>query len=157
MIARLTPYLSLIKGAAVIAAVLAALWWWHSHNAAQQAIGYARAAAEYQQRLAEAKVAARLREQAWFHQWERTTNERAETEQRLAAARAAALAADQRLRHTTADFRQRLAAATAETARAAAETAAELLGECSGEYRALAAAADGHAADADHCRAAWPG
>lgn len=150
------PWLGLLKGAAVVAAVLAALWWWSSHNAEQQDIGYARAAAEYDKRLAAAKDAARVREQGWFMQWERASHERAETEQRLATARADAAAADQRLRHTAADFRQRLAAASAEAARAAAVTAAELLGECGSEYRALAAAADGHAADAEQCRAAWP-
>lgn len=156
MIERLTPYLSLIKGAAVVGAILAALWWWSIHNQAQQDIGYAKAAAEYDRRLAAVKDAAARREQGWSSQWERAIHDRAETEKQLAAARAAAVAADQRLRHTTADFRQRLATATDEAARAAAITAAELLGECSSEYRSLAAAADGHAADARACRAAWP-
>jgi hypothetical protein len=156
MIERLTPYLSLIKAAAIVVAILAALWWWSSHNQAQQAIGYAKAAAEYDRRLAAAKEAAAWREQGWASQWERAIHDRVETEKQLAAARAAAVAADQRLRHTAADFRQRLATATTEAARAAAITAAELLGECSGEYQSLAAAADGHAADAVACRAAWP-
>jgi hypothetical protein len=157
MLSRLDPYLGLIKAAGVVVAVLLVLWWWSAHNAAQQAIGYQRAVAEYDRRLAKATEAARVREQGWFLQWERAANERAETDQRLAAARADAIAADQRLRHTAADYRRRLSAATAETARAAAATAADLLAECSGEYRALAAAADGHAADAEQCRDAWPG
>lgn len=156
MIERLTPYLSLIKAAGLVVAILAALWWWSSHNQEQQAIGYARAAAEYNWRLAAAKEAADRREQGWLLQWERAIHDRVETEKQLAAARADAAAADQRLRHTAADFRHRLATASAEAARAAAITAAELLGECSGEYQSLAAAADGHAADATACRAAWP-
>lgn len=149
-------YLLLVKLGAIALAVVLAVVWWNSHNAAQQRIGYDRATAEV--RTAQEKAAAdqRLREAANFRKHERATDERFETERQLAAARAAARTADQRLRDTRADFDRRLDAATRETAIAAARTAAGLLGECAERYRDVAFAADGHLADARLCRATWP-
>lgn len=149
-------YLLLAKIVALGLLVAAAFAWWHSHNAGQQKIGYDRAAAEYQTKLNEQEAAARLREQGWFHNSERAANERTELEKRLALSRASAAAADDRLRRATDDFGKRLSVATIKACRTAAETAAGLLGECSREYRQVAAAADGHLADVQHCGAAWP-
>ena len=157
MLAALKPYALLIKAGLIIAALIAVAWIWRGYIAHQQQIGYDRAKAEYTAKLAMEKDLARLTEQALFRRLETANHERAETEKRLADARRAAAAADRRLRDTTADFRQRLSDATAETARAAAATAAELLSECSSEYRQVASAADGHAADSRQCRAGWPG
>ncbi len=53
-------------------------------------------------------------------------------------------------------FRAKLPNATAATVAVAADTAAELLGACSAEYQDVAAAADGHAADARLMHEAWP-
>ena len=53
-------------------------------------------------------------------------------------------------------FRAKLPNATAATVAVAADTAAELLGACSAEYQDVAAAADGHAADARLMLEAWP-
>jgi len=148
--------LALIKIAAGIAIVVAAVWWWSSHNAGQRKIGYDLATAEFRTAQEKAAAAQRVREAGNFRKQERAIDERSETERQLAAARAAARAADERLRNTRADFDRRLDAATRETAIAAARTAAELLGECGERYRAVAFAADGHLADARLCRAAWP-
>lgn len=154
--AALVRYSGLLKVAGIVAAVLAAWWWWNGNNAGQQKIGYDRAAAEYQTKLNEQKDAARLREHGWFLNSERASNERTELENRLALSRASAAAADDRLRRETDAFGKRLSVATVEACRTAAETAAGLLGECSREYRQVAAAADGHAADVQQCEAAWP-
>lgn len=149
-------YLLLAKIVALGLLVLAAFAWWHSHNAGQQQIGYEKAAAEYKAKLDAQTAAARIREQGWFLNAERASNERTELEKRLALSRASAAAADDRLRRATDDFGKRLSVATVEACRTAAETAAGLLGECSREYRQVAAAADGHLADVQQCEAAWP-
>lgn len=51
---------------------------------------------------------------------------------------------------------QRLTNASAAALIEYASTTNQLFGECSSEYTALAEKADGHAADAATCRAAWP-
>lgn len=51
---------------------------------------------------------------------------------------------------------QRLANASPSSLIEYASTLSELFGQCSERYTALAAKADGHAADATTCRAAWP-
>ena len=76
---------------------------------------------------------------------------------RLAAAADAAAAESERLRHASAAAQQQLAAATPAAVAQYARTAAQLLGDCSAQYQALARAADGHAADAAAVIAAWPG
>lgn len=53
-------------------------------------------------------------------------------------------------------FRAKLPNATTATVAVAADTAAELLGACVNEYQDVAAAADGHAADARTLVEAWP-
>lgn len=154
--AALAKYSGLIKIAGVALALLAAAWWWNSHNQRQQDIGYNRAAAEYQKALNKQTAAARLREQGWFLNAERASNARTELENKLALSRAAATAADDRLQRATDDFGRRLSVATVEACRTAAGTAARLLGDCSREYRQVAAAADGHLADLRQCESAWP-
>ena len=157
MIAGIKLYLGLAKVAAVALLLLAVAWWWGRHNAEQQDIGYRRAAAEYAAQLVAAQEEARQRERKMMERWEEAQNARIQTEITLDRARAVAAAADRRLQQSAADFGQRLSSATAEACRAAATTAAALLGECSAAYRELAAAADGHAADVGAVMAAWPG
>lgn len=142
-----------IAGGLLIIAVSA---WWHAHNAEQQEIGYQRSTAKFQEKERIAAAEQRTRELANFRRGERAEELRNELEQKLDVARAAARAATERLHVSRLDFDRRIDAATRETAIAAARTAAALLDECSGEYRAVAAAADGHAADAAQCIAAWP-
>lgn len=75
------------------------------------------------------------------------------------ALQAAAARADRErdsLRVQLSDAEQRLADAPAAAVREYAATANKLLGQCSERYTSLAARADGHAADAATCRAAWP-
>lgn len=60
------------------------------------------------------------------------------------------------LRKQLSDAEQRIADAPAAAVREYAATANKLLGQCSERYAELAIRADGHAADAATCRAAWP-
>ena len=156
MIETVKAYALLLKIAAAVLLVIAGVWWWHSHNAAQQQIGYDRAATECAVKLAEAKDAARTIEKSWFLKYERASNDRTSLENKLAQYRAAAAAADDRLRLATAEWRIRLSVAPVEACRTAASTAAGLLGECSAAYRQVAEAADGHAADVRQYESAWP-
>ena len=87
----------------------------------------------------------------------RKAESNAETRQKENARLAAdAAATADRLRHDLAAARGRLSAATAEACRATASTALELLGTCADDYRDMAAAADGHAADVQTLTEAWP-
>lgn len=107
-------------------------------------------------RLAQAERLMRERENL-MNERVRKAESDAETRQnenRRLAADAAATA--DRLRHDLATARGRLSAATAEACRATAGTALELLGTCAEEYRDVAAAADGHAADVQTLTEAWP-
>ncbi|MBS7349285.1 MAG: DUF2514 family protein [Comamonas sp.] len=98
-----------------------------------------------------AQTAVRAQEAAWRQENERLTHEFTQRETALRAAVAAAGTEQQRLRSTIAQLNAAAArAADLPTAPAtqpapsadAATTARELLGQCSGEYAAVAAAAD---------------
>ena len=60
------------------------------------------------------------------------------------------------LREQLSDAKQRIATASAAAVAEYAATAGELLAQCGEEVTGLAAKADGHAADAATCQAAWP-
>lgn len=149
-------YLWLVKCGAVALVLVIGLIWWESNNAAQRQIGYDRAAGEYAAKLTKEKEVALVTERGWRKKLEDANNDRIETEKRLAQSRAAVAAADDRLRRSADNFRQRLSAASAETCRAAAGTAAGLLEACAGRYRDVAAAAAGHAADVRRLEGSWP-
>ena len=99
---------------------------------------------------------ARKTEKSWQEKLANAEFERTAHENELESQRSAARAADDRLRRAAGDFQRRLSQSPASACPAAASTAATLLSECSGEYQRVAAAADGHFADAVSCRAAWP-
>lgn len=83
--------------------------------------------------------------------------EAAEKRAQTNAARAAAARADaDRVRSQLADVPARIATATDAAIREYATTASAVLGECIGEYQALAGQADQHANDARLMREAWP-
>ena len=60
------------------------------------------------------------------------------------------------LREQLSDAQQRLATASTTALVEYAAAASDVLAQCAGEVTELAAKADGHAADAATCRAAWP-
>jgi len=142
-------------GGYAIGALLAVLAynWFISHH---QDIGYQRAAAEYQAELSREKQKALSIERDLNQLYTEAQNARIESEKLLDLHRRNARAADDRLRIARDDFSQRLSAASAAACRHAAETAATLLGECSGRYREVAGFSDGHLADSEQCRLAWP-
>jgi len=142
-------------GGYAIGAVIAVLAynWFISHH---QDIGYQRAVSEYQAELSREKQKALATERDLNQRYTEAQNARIESEKLLDLHRRNARAADDRLRIARYDFSQRLSAASAAACRNAAETAVQLLGECSSAYRDVAASADGHLADFEQCRIAWP-
>ena len=151
-----TSYRILAAAIAVALTLLAifALGW--SRGADSVQVRWDKAKALQLQAGLEAEQAARHKERSMQQKLNEAQHAATERQIALRADYAAAHAAAYGLRDTVAVLRGQLSAATDQAARAAAITAAELLGECSSEYRSLAAAADGHAADAEACRAAWP-
>lgn len=156
MIDTLKPLVVLAIGALIVAALGGIAGAWQAHNRAQQQIGVERAEKVCRDQKDRDAQATQIRTQSNFMKTERASDARAELEQQLTVARSAARNADERLRVAAGDFQRRLAEASREAAIAAGSTAAQLLGECSREYRSVASAADGHLADAEQCRAAWP-
>lgn len=136
----------------VAAALMAGYWWVVRYH---EDVGYRRAVAEYQMKLIEATDAARHREremQAKVDEAEKG----AEREKRHQVELAVLDSANRRLLNDITDFRHRLPGLAGPACIAAADTAAELFGECADEYRALAGKADRHAIDADTLTDAWP-
>ena len=89
-------------------------------------------------------------------QYEGALNDARKRESDLRRNVAAARTESDGLRDAIYAFRAKLPNATATTVAVAADTAAELLGACAAEYQDVAAAADGHAADARTLIEAWP-
>lgn len=106
--------------------------------------------------VAEAERTYRQREQAIIQQLQKVQYESIQRETALRAAADAAAASAGGLRHELAAIRGRLSAVTAEACRATASTALELFGACADDYRDMAAAADGHAADVQTLSDSWP-
>jgi sugar-specific transcriptional regulator TrmB len=127
--------------------------WFVSHH---QDIGYQKAKSEYAEKLQQAKDDAIAIERDLNHRYQEAQNARIESEKLLDVHRRNARAADERLRIARDDFSKRLSAASASACRHAAETAVQLLGECSSAYRDVAESSDGHLADFEQCRIAWP-
>jgi len=127
--------------------------WFISHH---QDIGYQRAVSEYSDKLNKAKDDALSIERDMNARYTEAKNARIESEKLLDLHRRNARAADERLRLAKDDFSQRLSAASAAACRNAAETAATLLGECSGRYREVAESADRIIADREALEDAWP-
>lgn len=115
---------------------------------------------ELQQAHAKEQAAQQSQALAAYQRMEQTKNDAIQKAQ----ARAEALQADAGRATAAADsLRKQLAGVPARIATASraavdeyAATAGELLGACTAEYRAVAAAADGHANDAQLMREAWP-
>lgn len=89
-------------------------------------------------------------------QYEGALNDARKREADLRRNVAAARTESDGLRDAIYAFRAKLPNASAATVAVAADTAAELLGACVNEYQDVAAAADGHAADARTLVEAWP-
>lgn len=149
----LQPYLLLIK-LALVAALCAGSFYaghaWRDRAAKQDQLD---AALAYAGEI----TAARAQEQTWQARYNQGVEDARKREKQLAEDALAAARAAAGMRHTIADLRQRLPESTAETCHDAARSLAVVLSECTGRYGEVAAAADGHASDAQTCRDAWPG
>lgn len=101
---------------------------------------------------------ARAAEAAWAKKLQESQDEARQREARLRADIARLRDESQRLRDSvaTASARLRLPDTAAPTVIEYADTAGELLLQCTEAYRDLAAKADGHAADALMLHQAWP-
>ena len=106
------------------------------------------------QRAADARV--RQAEQAVAATYQGVLNDALKKQTALQAAADRAGRERDGLRKQLSAAEQRLADASPGALIEYASTLNELFGQCSERYTRLAAAADGHAADAATCRAAWP-
>ena len=99
---------------------------------------------------------ARRQEHEWQTKYQLGVEDARKREKQLALDAAAAAGAAAGLRHTVSGLRTDLSNASADAVRNTADTALAVFSECADQYREVAAAADGHASDADICRAVWP-
>lgn len=152
----LTPYLGLIKVAAVVLALAALAWAANAFLDHEQQIGYDRAKAEYMVKLEAAQEAARAKETQLNQRIQEAQHAAAEREKTLRADADAARTAADGLRDTLGNIRRRLSAAPIDACRATADATLAVLGQCQDQYRAVAEAADGHASDAQTLSEAWP-
>ena len=105
---------------------------------------------------AKAQAAARAAEQSFALQLQKAQDESAKRETKLRADVADARRSVDGLRGTLYNFRASLPGLTKPAAAVAADTAAELFGQCAGALTDVAAKADAHAGDALMLIEAWP-
>ena len=154
--ARLTVYTAL--AAATAGAALA--WAFQAARLGAELANERLQASQYRQQIADERTAAGRRVLAV----ERTVNEKYQGALNDAIQKQAALlaTADRArrerygLRKQLSDAEQRLADASPAALIEYASTLNRVFGQCSQRYTELAIRADGHAADAATCRAAWP-
>ena len=141
--------------AAVAAAVVAAASAWHiqylRYDGRIQSLQ-----ARHAQMLADARDRAATIERGYQQQLNKARDDATKRETKLRRDAAAARAAADGLRDGIYQFRARLPTATQSACTVAADTAAQLLGECSAAYQGLAETADRIAGDAVMLRDAWP-
>lgn len=112
--------------------------------------------AQHAAESAKAQADTRAKELAFNQKLQDAQNEATKRETKLRGDAAAARRTADGLRGTLYEFRASLPSASTSALIARADTAAELLGACVGEYRAVAEAADRHAGDALMLQQAWP-
>lgn len=119
-------------------------------------VGYQRAVVAYETKLSEAKKESLERERALQSKVDEAEKKGAEREKIHRVERAVLESRVIGLRDDLATFRARLPKVSGAACVEAADTVAELFGECTDRYSKLAEAADGHANDALTCQEAWP-
>lgn len=147
-------YIAEFIAAALIVAAIA--WWWHSHNEAQQKIGYDKAVAEYLEKDNE-KLKAALEMTAHYKQLfdEAQNREQTRSKTNLAAANAAA-SASVGLQHALESIRSGVPSATTDALRQTTAALTTVLSDCQTKYRDMGQIADGHANDTQTLVDAWP-
>lgn len=149
----MTPYIKPIVVAVALSASFAAGWSWNGsrHDAEIANIRQADAAAA----LA-AEQTARVKEQSLAKQLNEARNAATKRETQLRADAGRARNAADGLRDDLAAIRSSLPSLADDAVRQYADTAAELLSECSGDYQRMAEAADRHANEKQELIDAWP-
>lgn len=112
--------------------------------------------AQHASESAKAETATRAQEAAFNQRLQDAHNAATKRETKLRADAATARRTADGLRGTLYEFRASLPNAPTSALIARADTAAELLGTCVSEYRAVAESADRHAGDALMLMQAWP-
>lgn len=112
--------------------------------------------AQHAQTLADAKDAAVKLERGYQQQLTKARNDATKRETKLRRDADAARAAADGLRDGVAQFRARIPAASQPACAVAADTAAQLLGECASRYRDVAEQADRLVSDRQTLMDAWP-
>lgn len=143
----------LLAGLALVAGIC---WGAHQFLEHERDIGRNEVRAEYAQKLADAKDAARAREKELTDQRDSAINERNQREQTIRSLSAAAGASANSLRDTLAGISNGVPSASVDALRKSTTTLASVLGECQDRYRELAEKADRHASDAKTLSEAWP-
>ena len=150
------PY-RLAAKVAVVALVVAALFgtgW--SNGAGHVQSQWAAAAAKATAAQLVAEQAARQREHQLIDQLRKAQSDAAQREKTLQLAAASAGDASDKLRIAINTIRNGLPGNTIDTCRSTSDTALAVLSQCADQYRAVAAAADGHASDTQTLIEAWP-
>lgn len=150
------PYRLLIQAAAVALAVAAAVAWWHSHNAAQQKIGYDKANSEWLAKVAKADEAEKEKAIARAKEKEKAQDEAAKRQIELESIAAGLRADRDRVRNENANLHARINTLAVDAARRVAEAGITVFGECSDRYSAVAIAADECLSERQTLIAAWP-
>lgn len=143
----------LLGGLALIAGIC---WGVHEFLEHERDIGRDEVRTEYAQKLAEAKEAAKLREDDLRDQRDAAVNKGNEREQTLRTVAAGSTAASIGLRDALGTIRDSVSGATIEALRNSTATLSTVLEDCQGRYRSLAEVADRHASDAHTLSDAWP-
>lgn len=151
-----TPYRILAGSMAILLTCMAIFAVGFSHGADSVQSRWDKVKAVQMQAAIAAEQEARAKEQSMNQKLQEAVNAATEREKKLRADYAAAHSAARGLRDTVAALRRGLPADSAEACRNTADTALAVFGECADRYQRLAEAADGHANDAQLCRAAWP-
>ena len=156
VMARLTVYACLLS--AVLGAALA--WSFQAARLGSELADERLQASEYRHQVTAERAAAGRRllavERTVNDKYQGALNDAIQKQAGLQAAADRARRERDGLRKQLSEAEQRLADASPAAIIEYAGTANKLLGQCSDRYTELASRADGHAADAATCRAAWP-
>lgn len=150
------PYRLVAQAIAVALVVAAAVAWWHSHNYAQQKIGYDKANAEWNAWKAAADAKANAENLERQKQKETAQNEAAKRQMDLENIASALRSDRDRLRNDNAAMHTRISVLTVDAARRVADTAAAIFSECEDKYSAVAIAADQCLSERQTLIDAWP-
>jgi len=149
-------YLRVAEMLGALALLAGICWGVHEFLEHERDIGRNEVRAEYAQKLAEAKDAAKIREDELRAQRDDAVNKGNDREQIIRNLAASGSASSVSLRDALAHIGVGVPSASIEALRQSTTTLATVLTDCQGRYRAVAEAADRHANDAKTLSDAWP-